>query len=453
MNSHALLILLSLVFYSCNDSGAAESVKEVSPPSKNKAREKTPEVPNTKEKESQTAPKNDVDEVLENLQKALTFNKQRAIKTKSWLSWQKVAGIYLGHARISGDVNSFVKAGHAIDEAFKIAKPGAGPFLTRAGYNLTIHKISEVEADLVAFEKKIVIKTSERAKVAALRGAVFFLSGDLPKALEHFKKAESLKADTSSASRLANYYLKTGDYDLARTWYKKAIERVDKSDKNTHAWAELHLGIVNLEENNLPEAEKHYAIANELFTGWYLINEHIAEAARLTKDYGPAIDRYKQILKKTPNGEFYQALGDTYLASGVEGKKAKAQKAYADARAAFERDIAILPSAASGHALNFYLKHAVVRALDLARENFKLRPGHEARTQLAMALLLNGKKEKARQILKPTLSSKWGKHDYLLLGAYLFEKENPKAAKKLRKRAEKTHPGSYTDFVESLPKS
>lgn len=109
-----------------------------------------------------------------------------------------------------------------------------------------------------------------------------------------------------------------------------------------------------------------------------------------------------------------------------------------------------MPRAAT-HSTSFF-EHAPVRALTLAKENFKLRPGHEARTQLAKAFMLNKLTKEAQDTLSPTLDSKWATNDFLMVAAVLFETSKPKIAEKMKLRVEKIEPNCVQEFRDSLPK-
>jgi len=389
----------------------------------------------------------DVDETLAKLQASTEFYQRRFDETGSWMDAETVVEARLARARLSGNIDDYLAAGRALDAAFAGAKPGTGPFLSSAGFNMVVHQIDRSEVSLDQYAKRIWLKDTEKAAIAGLRGDIAFHRGDLVGALAHFEDAEKIDPTTASAGRLANYFLKTGNYEKARSLYELAESRVSSTDAGKRAWAILQRGVVELEAGDLDAALALVDRANSTYSGWYLIEEHLAEITLLKGEAARAIELYKSVISRVPNGEFYAALGDAYTDSG-QGELAEG--AYTQARAAFERDIAKLPSAASGHAIDFYLAHDYPRALVLARQNFVLRPGHEARTKLAQALLANGNQPEAIKVLEPTTETHWATVEFLSTAALVFDGRDAERAAEYRKRAEGIDPASVSGLAAQL---
>lgn len=396
--------------------------------------------------ESPVVKATDVDETLAKLQASIEFYQRRFDDTGSWMDAETIVEARLARARLSGDIADYLAAGQALDAAFTGAKPGAGPFLSSAGFNMVVHQIDRSEASLDQYKKRIWLKDAEKAAIAGLEGDIAFHRGDLAGAFAHFEDAEKIDPTTASAGRLANYFLRTGDYEKARSLYASAESRVSSTDAGKRAWAILQRGVVELEAGNLDAALAFVERANTTYSGWYLIEEHLAEITLLKGEAAQAIELYKNVIQRVPNGEFYAALGDAHAEAG---QPELAQAAYAQAKAAFERDIAKLPSAASGHAIDFYLAHDYPRALDLARQNFVLRPGHEARTKLAQALLANGNRPEALEVLKPTMETEWATVDFLATASLVLAGD-PARAEAYRQRAEAVDSSSVDALSSQL---
>lgn len=388
----------------------------------------------------------DASRALQRIEEGLRFETGRARSVPGWTPHRNIAQLHLGRARLIGSAEDYPAAEEAMREAFDEAEEGTGPFLARASLNMTIHRVDRVEADLERFERRIVIKPDERARVAGLRGDVAMLTGPLERASRMYHVAEELDPTMSSAAGIGNYELKMGDYDEARVWYRRALERT-RPGTLQRAWSLLHLGIVELESNHLDEAARFYARADEAFSGWYLIEEHIAEAMLLRGDIDGAIGTYRDILERVPNGAFYAALADAYDARGDAALAAQARE---DAAAAFERDIDAAPTAVSAHAIEFYLATDPSRALALARENFATRPGPEARVRLAQALLRLGDTAKAARVLTPVTETRWATLDYLATASLAFAESSPVLAAAARHRAEQVDPAAVTKMAIML---
>lgn len=359
----------------------------------------------------------------------IDFYRKKGEETNSWIQLERVANAHMNRARLTGNIEEYLLAKKAIDDAFGMAVEGAGPFVTRAHYHYMIHEIGKVDADIANAEKKLLKKDHELAEIAAMRGDLAFHRADLDGARQHYTESLAIDETASTVGRLALLDLKTGNYDAARKGYEKSAE-LSKREPYSHSWALLHRGIVELETDNVADALTWYEKADAAFSGWYLVEEHIAEAKLLLGDPDAAIALYESILARTPSGEFMAAMAESYAAKGDEAK----EKEWLDkARAAFERDIAKLPSAASGHALEFYLDHDHKRALELAKSNFELRPNHESRLLLAQAHLANGSQKEAEEVLRPVADSAWATPGFLATVAVVFDGQpaGAKAAEKV----------------------
>lgn len=387
--------------------------------------------------------------LLTALDAEIALREKRLAKRKDWMDYEALAGAHMGRARLTGDVSEYVKVGDALREAFEVAPENAGPFATRAQYHFTIHMNGLVEQDLTASEKSMIRQDVDEASAEALRGDVDLNAGDLDAAWVHFEAAEDNVSSFGSAGRIANYRLKTGDYDGAAAWYGKALERV-RGSKQSKAWALLHRGIVELERNRVKDALSWYEKAAEELSGWYLVEEHIAEAKLLLGDPDAAIEIYESVIARTPNGEFMAAMAD---AQEAKGNDAAAREWREKAAKAFERDLARLPSAVSGHAFEFFLAEDPERALELARSNFENRAGHESRVQLAQALVKTGKSDEAVEVLRPTAASAWATPGALATVAIVFEKADPKLAAKAAERVAAVDGEAVEEMRESLKSS
>src|SRR5262245_10848438 len=85
---------------------------------------------------------------------------------------EQAAAMHLQRARLTGDYADYAAAESLIARAFAISPPGAGPFLTRAQLNFTMHRMALVEADLQAEERSLMIDDATRSSITALRANV-----------------------------------------------------------------------------------------------------------------------------------------------------------------------------------------------------------------------------------------------------------------------------------------
>jgi tetratricopeptide (TPR) repeat protein len=186
-------------------------------------------------------------------------------------------------------------------------------------------------------------------------------------------------------ARLGQSLWKSGDIDGAEREYRRALEMYHGRHAYPRAWIHLQLGLIDLDAGRLVEALAHYEDGAARFGGWWLIDEHIAEIHALQGQTAEAELRYRDLVERTGNPEFMDALANILAGTG---RTDEADALIARARGIHEARLVRFPEAAYGHALDFYLEHEPggPRTLDLARRNFELRPNAESRAQLERAI-------------------------------------------------------------------
>jgi hypothetical protein len=99
--------------------------------------------------------------------------------------------------------------------------------------------------------------------------------------------------------------------------------------------------------SDLETALRHYRDAKRQFPGWWLADEHIAEALALQGHDERALAIYQGVLSRTGDPEFMDALARIYRHRGDE---LTASKWIALAKAGHATRLARFPEAAAGHA-------------------------------------------------------------------------------------------------------
>ena len=79
------------------------------------------------------------------------------------------------------------------------------------------------------------------------------------------------------SAKLAQHIEKLLRNGEARKLLDKAVEGTRKGDKFLHAWTLLHRGILELDTGHHQDAKTYFERANQTFSGWSLIEEHLAE--------------------------------------------------------------------------------------------------------------------------------------------------------------------------------
>ncbi len=324
----------------------------------------------------------------------------------SWIHQERLAKVLLDRARLTGKVQDYVEAQTVINHAFELTDGTGGPVLTRAAINFSMHRLPDVEADLVAAESAILVDRKTVLHINELRADVLFNSGQYGKAKVLYDLIESAERSATSAARLAFYHASIADFITAESWLARAQERTPKSAFQLRSWLELQQGILDLERSQLLDALKHYEQALVLFPDHWLVEEHIAEIEVLLGNMTSAAGKYRNLIERTGSPIFMEALAGILRSSDDLKDKDEALLWMVRANNEFKKTMEFAPELISGHALDYFLQaDNKLLALSLAQENYRLRPAGKATIALAQALALHGKLSEAIILLKEVLAT------------------------------------------------
>lgn len=319
-----------------------------------------------------------------------------------WPQWETLARAQLALAQLSGDYRLYTAAEQSLQRAFELAGAGSGPFLARARYNYTVHRLDRVAADLDAAGRE---SNPDRAAILGLRADLAFQRGDYPAALDGYRAALERREDLQGLVRLALWQGRMGHRSEALALLDRA-ERIYHGDSPLpRAWLALQRGLLALDRGEWDLALAHYQHALRLLPGWWLAREHIAEIHALQGQTELALEEYAGVIRDSGQPEFMDASARLLRERGDE---AGAAAWIARARALYEQRLAQLPEASYGHGLDHYLQFGTAaEALALARRNHALRPNGESQTKLINALLHAGEPREALALARRALASGW----------------------------------------------
>ncbi|HYE04241.1 MAG TPA: tetratricopeptide repeat protein [Planctomycetota bacterium] len=344
----------------------------------------------------------------DDLDARLAWLARRAERTGLWLDLQMLGEMHLSRAQLSGRLEDYLAADAGIERAFALAPAGAGPFQARARLSLALHRIDRVEADVAAFERCLLLKDRDLAAIADLRAQVAFARGDYSVAEAGFRRSIELDPTPGNLFNLAQVRWKSGDFTGAELLLDQAESTLAERTGHTAAWLRLQRGLIALDQGDHAVALAEYRIADARFPGWWLVEEHIAEARAALGETDAAITAYRDLIARTGDPEFMDALAPLLEATGAHDEAAQLR---ARSDAAFTERFALLPEAAAGHALGHWLERdgaeATRLAVELAERNHALRPNGEAGTLLARAYLKAGRTDDARTVIERTLATIW----------------------------------------------
>ena len=350
---------------------------------------------------------------------------------QGWLVLERIAGLHLGRARLSGDYDDYAKAEAALERAFTVAGKDAGPHLTRIALNFTLHRLDRVAADLERVEKYAIKTPADRRALRELGAELAFQQGRYADARAGFEAALAAEPeDVTNLARMALLRWKTGDFAGAEDLYGQALGK--RVEGEPAAWLHLQLGLMDLERGRHDEALAHYRDAAALLAGYWLLDEHIAEILTLQGQTDAALALYADIIARTDNPEFMDAVAGIHRAAG---RTEAAAPLIARADAIYEAQLLRFPEAAYGHALEHFLEFGdPKRAVTLAEANHRTRPNAEAKISLARAYLQAGRKDDARKAIDEALATPWNTADLHAVAAEVLTATGDAAAASEQRR-------------------
>ena len=344
-------------------------------------------------------------EELAELDRLITAQEARmAASPESWKEAEELAAHLQARARLTGDLGDYARAEAALAEGFSRAPAGGGPLLQRARLHYTLHRLDAAEADLDAIDAQPIRTATAEQAVADMRADIALERGQLDAAERHWRAAEEARPSMKSAAALGKIAWTRGHFEAADHRFAEALKRYHAAPQEPVAWGLLQRGLLDLDRGDAAAALAHYREAEAAMPGYWLVDEHIAEAMVLTGQTLDALALYRDVVERTGSPELQGALAELLVSAGDE-EEARALIAAADAT--YAEQLARFPEAASGHALEHALTWGTdpATALALAEKNAALRPNGEALALLSEARLKSGDTAGARAAAEAALAT------------------------------------------------
>ncbi len=300
---------------------------------------------------------------------------------------------------LSGSFSDFKAVDSAIDKTLNIYGPSQELLLFQANLDFKLHRLAEAKAVLGA------LPSASHPQVAVLQADLAFQEGRYQEALAGYKQLIENNRSWDNLARLAYYKAKTGHPADADRLYEEAGEMVSVKEMRAFAWLELQRGLLDLDYRRYKEALAHYTLADRAYSGYWLIEEHLAEALYLTGETDAAIALYRKVIDKTQNPEFISALASILYASDPE----TANTLYQQADELFARRYQLYPNAALGHFIEYMLgrEQPDQRLLSFARRNHEIRPNAKAKFLLVRSFQKMQRPTEARELMQEILKTPW----------------------------------------------
>jgi tetratricopeptide (TPR) repeat protein len=309
--------------------------------------------------------------------------------------------VYLLYQRASltGNLKELADVAVVLNDAIRRIGPAGDLYFLKANLDFKFHRLADVRRDV---ETGRDLRNSLLAR--ALLADLDFQEGRYDAARQGYETAISDNPAWDNFARLGYLKYTLGDFAGAEQCYIDAEDELTAKELRHYAWVELQRGVLDLRSGQWENARAHYRVAQLAYSGYWLVDEHIAELLGAQGKYHEAVALYESVIERAPRPEFQQALGELYLAMGQsDSAEIWSRKALA----------AYLESAQNGgvhyyhHLTDFYadVRENGAEAVKWALKDIALRRNSSTLAALAWALYRAGEFADALDAIEESLSS------------------------------------------------
>ena len=333
-------------------------------------------------------------------------------------------------AALTGRPDDFVAAEAAINAAFQQISAWPDLCLLKAHLDMKLHRLVETKYDL----------DLAPGLAGSFAGRVVWADIHLQEGRyqEAKQSCEALIAENRTwdlLARLAFWESKFGDINDALRLYTEAEDEITAKEMRGYAWVQLQKGLIALRAGRFDEAAEHYHRAGQSYSGYWLVDDHMAELLATEGRYDEAVKLYKGVIEATPKPELHQAFGELYTAMG----------SLDDAEKHFDAALQGFLTATDNGGIQYY--HHLVdffsdvrengpEAVHWARKDYDLRRNYATEGALGWALYRDDQIDEALEMMTRALAS-GVKDAHLFAKAATVEQAagNARAAEDLTRRA------------------
>jgi tetratricopeptide (TPR) repeat protein len=304
-------------------------------------------------------------------------------------------------ASLTGEFADLDIAEVAIEEALAACPAWPDLWLVRAHLDFKVHRLGGVRRALARLDGLAV-----DSQARALQADLDLQEGRLEEALAGYRAAIDEEPTWSNLARLAHLLARMGDPDAADDLYAQAEDEITAKEMRSYAWVELERGALELRRGRYDHAAEHYRRAQRAYSGFWTVDEHVAEWLGATGRFDEAEAIYLDVVARVSRPELKQALGDLYAAWGHHDRAERWHRCALDA---------YLESAGRGEV--HYLHHLADMCADLANgegsspavrwaaRDLELRENPWTQSALAWALYRDGALAQAVDLIDRALAS------------------------------------------------
>ena len=302
-------------------------------------------------------------------------------------------------AALSGNLEYFQEVEAELNGAIARLGPAPDLCLLKANLDFKLHRVAQTKLDL-----QMSSGLAETSQGKAIFADIIFQEGNYQEARKLYESLVDKERTWDNLARLAHLRARTGDVAAADRLYVEAEDELTAKEMRSFSWVELQRGLLHFIYGRFPKAREHYDRANRSYSGYWLVEEHLANLLAAEHKLEEAAAIYRHLLQRAPKPEIQQALGDIYRHMGKQR----------EAEDCFQKALAIyLQSAARGdvhyyhHLVDFYCDahRDEDQALKWAGKDLELRNNSSTQAAMARVLHLAGHNEEARQMIDRALAS------------------------------------------------
>jgi tetratricopeptide (TPR) repeat protein len=214
-------------------------------------------------------------------------------------------------ASISGDLAGLRAVERTIDDAITLLFNPGDLYLLKAHTAFKLHKLADVHSALLVVPS---VYDSDEARL--IRADLDFQHGRYQAAESGYVDVLHRERSWAALARLAYLRGKMGDVTGADRLYEDAVERLTAKEMRAYAWLEVQRGFLDFTRGQHGEAQLHYRRADAAYSGYWLVDEHIAELLGAEGRFGEAIAILERIVSTVDRPDLDQAIGELYELAG-----------------------------------------------------------------------------------------------------------------------------------------
>jgi tetratricopeptide (TPR) repeat protein len=329
------------------------------------------------------------------------FERRVAEKPQDYLSASILGQLYGRHARETGDFDAYTRAETAFRQALAANKDHLPALLGLASTLGAEHRFTEA----IALARRAQAANPGSPDALIVLGDASAEIGKYDEADAAFKELQiRLPNAPFVLARVAHLAELKGKhtYALALLRQAAAAEFDEEGKGEASAWYETRIASLLFRTGQLGEAAVSFTRALQLFDGYYIALDGLADVRAAQGRGDEAIGLLETVVARVPQPGSFIALGDLYAA---RGRTTDAERVYARAesiagrpgsyQSAYRRELAM-----------FYANHDrnVPQALVLAQRDLDARPDLYGFDAFAWALYKNGRFDEAAEAMSRAMA-------------------------------------------------